>query len=187
MAAETSTAMTAEVQQPAPAPRFFGETYGFWCQTTVLLAAAILAYVAIRTNRNIERRKAAIEAIFASKRDTALVQAHRHIAALAEQDVNMAAHGRKTNIDSEHSKIIRYALNHYEYVSVGISRGIYDEDIFKDSTYTTIVNLYERTKPFIDMVRVEWKTPTSYQELECLVCRWKEKPLKHKPIKAVEA
>jgi hypothetical protein len=167
-------------------PTILGETYGFWCQTLVLLGAAILAWLAIINSRRIERRKAAISVLISSKRDENLTNALRKIIAVHREEKNMASFAKQANLGTEESKAIRYALNHYEYISVGIFHQIFDEKIFKSSSYTTIVNLYERTKPYIEQARKEKRSQTTFQEFECLACRWKEKPLKHKPIKSIE-
>lgn len=149
--------------------RLLGETYAYWCQTFTLAAAA-----------------AAV--VFAGREDEALTQAIRHIAALHEGDKNMAAFARRDNVDAEDSRHIRYALNHYEYLSVAIAQDIYDEELIKNSSYATITRLYVRTKPYIDEVRKQpGAGPTTYQEFECLACKWIASPLKHKPVKTVPA
>lgn len=95
---------------------------------------------------------------------------------------------RKENIDSEDSMHVRYALNHYGYISVAIAQDIYDEELIKNSVYTTMTRLYIRTKPYIDEVRKQGGAGvTTYQELECLASRWIASPLKHKPVKTVPA
>ena len=178
---------TCQIEHPEPS-RLLGETYAYWCQTITLAAAAVAAFLAIRTSRAIERRKAAAGEVFAGKRDEALTKAIRHIAALHDGDKNMAAFARKDNIVSEDSKHIRYALNHYEYVSVAIAQDIYDEELIKNSIYSIVTRLYIRTKPYIDEVRKQPGAGTTiYQELECLACRWLSNPLKHKPVKTVPA
>ena len=93
MAQETATAAhqwVCQIEQSEPS-KLLGETYGFWCQTATLAAAAVIAFLAVRTSRVIERRKAAAAAIFAGRRDEALTKAIRHIAALHDGDKNMAA------------------------------------------------------------------------------------------------
>jgi Domain of unknown function (DUF4760) len=187
MAQENATAhqWTCQIEHSEPS-KLLGETYAYWCQTFTLVAAAIVAFLAIRTSRAIERRKAAAAAVFAGKSDEALTKAIRHIAALHDGDRNMAAFARKDNIDSQDSMHIRYALNHYEYISVAIAQDIYDEELIKNSIYSTITRLYIRTKPYIDEVR---KQPgagaTIYQDLECLACKWIATPLKHKAVKTL--
>lgn len=182
MSAQEGT-FTAQSIAPAPAYTFLGETYGFWCQTLVLLAAAMFAYIQIRSSRAIERRKAAAEAIFAARRDKELIESRRKITALHAGDRNMAAYARAEG--TEEITILRYALNHYEYVAVAIRQGIYDETIFKNASYTTLVKLYDRTKPFIDEMR-RIKAPTVWQEFEWLILRWKACPLPVKRFKSVE-
>ena len=176
----------ATTQQPEVIPKILGESYAYWVQTVVLIAAAVLAYVAIKTSRAIERRKAAAAAVFSTKEDDELTDALRHITALHDGDKNIGPFARKDQKDSADAKHIKYALNHYEYVSVGILYGIYDEAICKASSYTTVTRLYERTKPFIDEARKVTGSKTTYQEFECLACRWLNKPLSHKPIRATE-
>jgi hypothetical protein len=166
-------------------PTFLGESYGFWCQNVILLVAAILAYLAIRSSRAIERRKAAAEVIFSSRKDSEFLASIHKISEIHFSDRNIATFAKHDNNGSPEAQSIRYALNHYEYIAVGIQQGIYDEDIFKHSHYTTVVKLYEHTKSYIDERRRLTERPTAYQEFECLACRWKENPLKHKPIKSV--
>lgn len=107
------------------------------------------------------------------------------IALLHQDDKKIAVWGKEDQRDSEQAQAIRYALNHYEYVSVAIAQGIYDETLYKNGRYTTVVQLYERTKPFID-VRRDHGPKTAWQELECLAVKWLANPLKVKTIKAVE-
>lgn len=182
MSAQQGTTATQAVPS-APTHLFLGETYGFWCQTLVLFAAAVFAYIQIRSSRAIERRKAAAEAIFAARRDKELTEARRKITALHAGDKNMAAYAKAEG--SEEITILRYALNHYEYVAVAIRQGIFDEAIFKNSSYTTLIKLYDRTKPFIDEMR-RIKAPTVWQEFEWLMLRWKACPLPVKKFKSVE-
>ena len=123
--ATTANQLVCKVEHSEPW-RMLGETYAFRCQTLTLAAAAIAAFLAIRASRAIERRKAAAAAVFAGRRDETLAKAIRRIAVPHDSEKNMAALARKDNIDSDDSKDIRYALNHYEHVSVAIAHDIYD-------------------------------------------------------------
>jgi hypothetical protein len=42
-----------KLEQPEPL-KLLGETYAYWCQTLTLAAAAIAAFLAIKTSRAIE-------------------------------------------------------------------------------------------------------------------------------------
>lgn len=183
---QPSVQATALVPSKELPTLFWGETGGYWCQTGLLLLTAILAGVAIVSARRIERRKAAVLAIFESRQDTELIRGLRRIAVLHDDPaVNMRNLASKAQKDQDDAKVIRYVLNHYEYVSVGIQQDIYDEQIFKDSICGVVVSLYERTKPFIVKVREEENRLTIFQEFEWLACRWKEKPLAQKKIKGL--
>ena len=182
---ETQT--TATVGVPKQEPKIWGESYGFWSQTAVLTAAALFAWIAIVSSRRIERKKAAIALIFDAKTDDELTKSLRLIVALHDGDSNMSVFAKRAKIDSEESKSIRYALNHFESVGVGISHGTFDEKTFKSSQYTTVTRLYDRTKSYIDTIRKEpGGSITNFQEFECLACRWKQKPLKTKPITSIQ-
>jgi hypothetical protein len=168
-------------------PKIWGETYAFWCQTAVLAVAALFALIAIISARRIERKKTALALIFDSKSDDKLTDAIRLIAALHDAETSMATFAKKAKIDSDESKSIRYALNHFESVAVGIFHGTFDEGTFKSSQYTTVTRLYDRTKPYIDTIRKEHGgSPTNYQEFECLACRWAQNPLEKKTIASVQ-
>jgi hypothetical protein len=168
-------------------PTFLGETYGFWCQNLILLIAAFLAYLAIRSSRAIERRKAAAEVIFSTRKDSDLLSSLHKISVIHFSSTNIATFAKHDKNGTDEAQSIRYALNHYEYIAVGIDQGIYDEDIFKHSHYSTVLKLYEHTKSYIAERRRIIDRLTTYQEFECLACRWKENPLKHKPIKSIPA
>lgn len=161
-----------------------GEPLAYWFQTLILIIGAIGAFLAVWSARVIERRKAASAVIFQARADGALVDGLRRITQLHDGEKNIRQFAKKENKDTEESKAIRYVLNHYEYISVGIQQKIYDEKIFKKSSYSTIKKVYERTRPFIDALREEEKRDTIYQEIEWLACRWTDEPLKKTQIKS---
>jgi hypothetical protein len=167
-------------------PKLLGETYGFWCQTLILFLAAVFAFIAIVSSRRIERKKAAMEAIFEGKKDAELQKGLRLIVAIHDGEKKIAHFAKKDQLDSEESKSIRYVLNHFESLSVGVYRGIYDEKTLKSSQYSTITRLYDRTKTYIETIRTEPNgSPTHFQEVECLACRWNSKGLKKKAITTI--
>lgn len=180
-----TTETIASTGVPEPIHKILGEPYGFWCQTVVLLIAAVIAWIAIRTSRSLERKKAAAQVIFSSRQDEQLTAAVHTISLLHESDKNMATYAKKENQGTDQSKAIQYALNHYEYVSVGISQQIYDEQIFKHSSYTTVTNLYNRTRTYVDAVRKEIDSNTTWQEFQCLACRWLNDPLEQKVVRSM--
>lgn len=75
---------------------------------------------------------------------------------------------------------IQYCLNFYERLSVSIKNGSYDEVMIKQVFYSSIVQNYEISEPFIKALREQKRRNTYYQEFEWLAKRWKKKPLKSK-------
>ncbi len=71
-------------------------------------------------------------------------------------------------------KCLTYLLNQYEYMAVGIKKGIYDEELLKDATKSSTVAAYKITKPFITAIRENLSSPrpTAYKEFEALSKRW---------------
>ncbi|WP_435954075.1 DUF4760 domain-containing protein [Dryocola sp. BD626] len=72
----------------------------------------------------------------------------------------------------------QYILNFYERVAVSIREGIYDEQMIKRTSFTTVIETYDIAEPLIKAIREHIKSTTTYQEFEWLVKRWKKKPLK---------
>lgn len=95
------------------------------------------------------------------------------------ENTNMLTLGRENKADDSAAQDLRYLLNHFERLSVGIQAKIYNENMIKKSQYSTIVRTYERSTQFIQGVRES--SPTAYQEFEWLSKRWKKKPLKQRP------
>jgi hypothetical protein len=182
---QAGTVQPAGPSQVIQEQLFLGANAAFWIQTGVLFFSAILAIVAIFSARANERRKSAANVLFTSRGDKEMVESIRRIEALHNGNENirrLAADGLTEEQQSDAQRI-RHVLNHYEYISVGIQQGIYDETIFKDSQYGIVVGLYRHTKPFIDALRENKKKPTIFQEFEWLACRWLSKPLGKKKLK----
>ena len=72
----------------------------------------------------------------------------------------------------------QYILNFYERVAVSIREGIYNEQMIKRTSYTTVIETYDIAEPLIKAIREHMQSETTYQEFEWLVKRWKAKPLK---------
>ncbi|WP_431296146.1 DUF4760 domain-containing protein [Rahnella sp. PAMC 25559] len=74
----------------------------------------------------------------------------------------------------------QYILNFYERVAVTIQSGIYDEDMIKRTSYSTVIDTWNIAEPLIKALREEMKSTNTYQEFEWLAGRWKSQPLSAK-------
>lgn len=168
---------------------------GFWgCTVEVLgsetfrnlsfLVGVGVAVASVLSAKSTARKKQAADMLLSSRCDQELMKGLRKLAVLHEDaNVNMRAFGKKDQVDSEEAQSIRYVLNHWEYVSVGIQAGIYDEQMIKEASCGTVTKLFERALPFIAALREENARPTIYQEFEWLAKSWDASPLKSKKRK----
>jgi len=143
-----------------------------------------VAVVSVLSAKSTARKKQAADMLLSSRCDQELMKGLRKLAQLHEDaNVNMRAFAKKDQVDSAEAQAIRYVLNHWEYVSVGIQAGIYDEEMIKDASCGTVTKLFERAQPFIIALREENARPTIYQEFEWLAKSWESTPLKPKKRK----
>lgn len=143
---------------------------------TFLIALGVLvAIISVVTARSLARKKQTADMLFASRSDSKLQEGYKHIADFhngADKNIRTLADSK-----TEEAYAVKYVLNHFELLSVGIQAGIYDEDMIKNSWCMIVCDTYERTQPLIKAVREKQKT-TVLQEFEWLATRWDKNPLK---------
>lgn len=61
-----------------------------------------------------------------------------------------------------------------------IQSGIYDEDMIKRTSYSTVIDTWNIAEPLIKALREELKSDNTYQEFEWLAGRWRNQPLNAK-------
>lgn len=83
-----------------------------------------------------------------------------------------------TDEEQEEKRKFQYILNFYERVAVGIQQGIYNEDMIKKTSYTTVIDTWNHAEPLIKAIREKINSETTYQEFEWLANRWKRSPLR---------
>ncbi|MGA9224457.1 MAG: DUF4760 domain-containing protein [Pseudomonas graminis] len=147
----------------------------------LVFSGIVVAIVSVLSVKQTAKRKQTADLLFGTRADEQLSAGYKMLQKLHNAtDTNIRVYGTKAKNDSDEANGIRYVLNHWERVCVGMNQGIYDEKMLHASTYSTIMNLYEQALPFIQAVRQATGKDTYYQELECLVLRWKNKPLARK-------
>ncbi|SKB37610.1 protein of unknown function [Luteibacter sp. 22Crub2.1] len=144
----------------------------------LLVASGVgVAVASVLTARSIARKKQSADLLFASRNDVILQNGARKLEYFVDaNDRNVACLASPENIESEEAVCIRYFLNHFEAVSIGIQAGIYDEEMLKKTWYSAVVTSWERAKPLVNKLRERF-SPTVLQEYEWLHGRWKKSPL----------
>lgn len=131
-------------------------------------------------NRELAKQTETALFMFNSRSDRNLIDGYQTIRELhrSESDNIVAYATSEEKRKSKEAEQIRYALNYWERVAVCVRHGIYCEKILKDSSYTTVSDVYERSESYIRAVRKAKNTDTPYQDFEKLAARWRADPLK---------
>lgn len=83
-----------------------------------------------------------------------------------------------TEDEKNEKRKFQYILNFYERVAVSIQNGIYNEDMIKKTSYSTVIDTWNHAEPLIKAIRESISSKTTYQEFEWLANRWKDSPLR---------
>ena len=146
-----------------------------WFRNGVIVFGVFVALISIATSRSLAQKKQSADLLFNSRGDERLQSGTAFIHEYHESaDRNIRS---LAGSSEQVAKDIRYLLNHFELLSVGIQNGIYDEQIVKKAWCTIVVTTYDRVLPFINASREKAKQNTYYQEFEWLALRWKSKPI----------
>lgn len=158
--------------------------------TICLIIGLILAYETIKKNQEIAKKQQTAEFLFHSREDPKYISAiytlknvhnsSRSIRSLVIPPTDMLNKEEIKKNEMDY-KCIRYILNFYERMAVGVKHGIYDDDMLKEVSYTSVVTSFQHAEELIKAVREKNNNSnkTAYQEFETLVKRWKSNPLKH--------
>ncbi len=143
-----------------------------------MLAGILVAIVSVWSVKSTAKKKQTADFLFAIRSDERLITAIHTLRDLHDSDQNMRLLAGKQHTKEENVQQIRYLLNHFERLSVGVQEDIYNEKMLRKSQYTIITKTYDWAKPFIEGVREQTRSPTAFQEFECLAKQWKAAPLK---------
>jgi hypothetical protein len=144
----------------------------------VLFAGVVIAFVSVLTARALARKKQTADLMFAMRHDEKMHSGIRLIARNHTAGLDIARFAK--DAISEEAQLVRYVLNHYETISVGIQAGIYDEDMLKRCFCGTLISTYDKSLPLIHAIRHITGKKTTFDEIQWLGERWRAKPLKPK-------
>ena len=150
----------------------------------ILLVGAIVAIYTIVYNVRTAKKTQTANFLFESRQDAQYIESLHilkqvHRSGKSFRSYVFPCDGNKITEDEmlERRKF-QYILNFYERVAVSIREGIYNEQMIKRTSYTTVIETYDIAEPLIKAIREHTNSETTYQEFEWLVKRWKAKPLK---------
>lgn len=154
-----------------------------WFRNMFFIGGVIIAVISVFIVKSTAKRKQSADLLFASRADKELMSGMRCLMQLHNrEDSNIRTYAKKDKAETDEAKSIRYVLNHWEYVSVGVQSGIYDEKMLWNASFSTLTAMHRHARPFIDALRESSGRTTVYQEIQWLAERWEYigPPLKKK-------
>jgi hypothetical protein len=136
----------------------------------IALSAALIALRAIQTQRDIARRRAAIDFFFKTEMDKSIVESYHSYENAMQKFKEHGSVETLYNDDADYRSIRAY-LNIHELVAVGVHTGVLDETVCYEFWSDELMDAYKDGKPLIDYVRTSG-CPLSYVDLERLSVKW---------------
>ena len=144
----------------------------------IIFLGVAIALTSVLSAKSTARKKQTADLLFGSRADKELSDGYKCLQRMHNaSDSNMRGLAKKSNKNSADANQIRYVLNHWERISVGLRQGIYDERMLREANWNTVTGIYRQAQPYIAAVREIEKRDTYYQCLEQLAHRWENKPL----------
>lgn len=145
---------------------FSDEARNAFVITGVLVALLSLKYTIV-----LAKKKQSSDLVFAGRNDKDFISGVRALKRRHEaRDIKELAFAR--NQLEPDAESIRYLLNYFEVMSVGVMNGIYDERILGCNYRSTVVKVLEYSIAYIDELRRVQNNKDIYKALENLASRW---------------
>lgn len=168
-------------EMPSVASSFlWGESAGFWFQTSVFILSAVIAVWTLTKNERQARRRATIDLVLHEMRDDVFRGYREKFAVMRDSGENFTLlASKKFNEMEDDEKGKREAiialLSHYEFIATGVFEGALDENIYKRMKCSLIVKDWETLKVYVTALRASESRPKLFVELEALAYKWGKK------------
>jgi hypothetical protein len=146
-----------------------------WCTVIIALGALITAIVSIRSQREIARKRAATDFFLKTEMDPATLHARKkYYDAVPKLKMIVTDKGEMhiSFANSDEYWAIRDYLNLHELVSVGLLKGVFDEEVCFDFWSGELVLAYEEALPLIKYVQNQKHGKNMYAEMAKVAKRW---------------
>jgi hypothetical protein len=134
----------------------------------IALSTAIIAIWGVYSQRVLARRQATIEHLARLEADGTVKENVRMFIDLTAQDGNLGKWADGANKASKETKAIIAVLNDWELISIGIQRGIFEYELVKSWSETSIQRYWSKAHPFVVALRDRVGAQTLWQEFEKL-------------------
>lgn len=160
----------------------------FWWVSPLVIGVGVLgslavAYVTIKTNRQIARTKATLDLIEAAESQEYYVTLHR-IFTRFRKEAEFRAAILEPRTEEDRTARLRCwdFLNHYELISIGFDEGILDERFYRRWMGYAVLRDYREARDLIIAARAPPSPGVpgdeeAYVELEALCVKWGADPV----------
>jgi hypothetical protein len=145
----------------------------------IAAAAACIAYTALRVQRDLARKRAALDFFLKTEMDKSVVEA---LYAYEDAMKRFEAHGDAKTLcgnTDDYRSICTY-LNINELIAIGVDKKLLDEDLSFEFWSDELIVACDDAKAIIAFVRKQDKTPFSYVTLESVGDRWVQRDEKER-------
>ncbi|HCL5623485.1 TPA: DUF4760 domain-containing protein [Kluyvera ascorbata] len=152
--------------------------------SAVVFLGVVAAIVTIIYNVRTAKKTQTANFLFESRQDAQYLESLHVLKQVHRSGKSFRAYvfpcngGAITEDEMVERRKFQYILNFYERVAVSIREGIYNEEMIKRTSYSTVIETFDIAEPLIKAIREHINSETTYQEFEWLVKRWKKNPLK---------
>jgi hypothetical protein len=156
----------------------FWETAGKFASIVtaiIALAAACIAWRAINAQRDIARRRAAIDFFLKTEMDEKVIELYREFEQTTPKIREVISQPTFGPQSPEHH-VLRKWLNICELIAVGVNKGAFSESVSLDYWGDVLPASFNDAKPYIDHVRgtLGMGGPLTFNDLQVLCVRWRK-------------
>jgi len=134
----------------------------------VALAAAVIAVWGVYSQRVLTRRQTTIQHLATLAADSTVQDTIQKFIELSRGNQNLARWADEENIGKPETLAIIAVLNDYELIAVGVQQGIYEYELVKCYSRSTIIRFWTAAHPFVVALRNRTGVPTIFCQFERL-------------------
>ena len=149
-----------------------------WLTALTAIGALMVAYRSIESQREIARKRAAIDFFTKTETDKHTLDQYRAFQSACEREhLDKKLPLEQFSKTNEYLRIRDY-LNVHELMGVGINRDVFDDFVCEDFWSGELRRAYRDTKPLIEWIQKQPDEAYAYVELLKVNNRWQERDQK---------
>jgi hypothetical protein len=146
-----------------------------WVTALIAGGALWVGYQSIQSQREVARKRAAMDFFTKTEMDKDTLAAHQKFTAAVEAMRSLPRDALDQFIQTDHYWDIRSYLNLHELMAVGIKRDVFDDNVCYDFWSGELERAYADTHILIEYIQIRLGERDTYIELVKVAKRWMEK------------